>query len=361
MRQNKLPAFLITLFGAVVFLIPIAWLASTALKPVEQTTTYPPMWLPKQYEAQLDGRWQAINKSTEISEPSCVVVDARTKERYIVPKADVPQGFTVEREIPASKDARWYRVQLTDKTAGAGTFQLVPAADLRDRIAPRWDNFPKAIDAMGYFPQYLRNTIFLCVLTVTGTVLTSAMAAYGFARLRWPGRGFAFALVLGTMMVPFPVVMVPIYCLFRWLGWVGTFQPLWVGAFLAPAFSVFLLRQFFMTIPYELSEAARIDGCGEWRIFWQIILPLSKPALIVVGLFQFLATWNDFLGPLIYLTDQKDFTLSLGLQFFQSQHGGTEWNLLMAACLLVVLPVLVIFLFAQRFFTQGVAATGLKG
>ncbi len=162
------------------------------------------------------------------------------------------------------------------------------------------------------------------------------------------------------MMIPFPVIMVPIFGLFKSLGWIGSFKPLWVPSFFAGAFNVFLLRQFFLTLPGDLTEAARIDGCTEFQIFYRIILPLCKPALLVVTLFQFMATWNDFLGPLIYLTEQKDFTLALGLQSFQSQNGGTSWHFLMAASTLVVLPVLAIFFLAQKTFIEGIATTGGK-
>ena len=154
--------------------------------------------------------------------------------------------------------------------------------------------------------------------------------------------------------------MVPIYSLFKSLGWIGGFKPLWVPSFLASAFNVFLLRQFFLTLPKDMSEAARIDGCSEIQIFLRIILPLSKSALLVVALFQFMATWNDFLGPLIFLTEQKDFTLALGLQSFQSQNGGTAWHQLMAASTLVVLPVMALFFFTQRAFVEGIASTGGK-
>jgi len=167
-------------------------------------------------------------------------------------------------------------------------------------------------------------------------------------------------VLLGTMMIPFPVVMVPIFGLFRHLGWIGSFKPLWVPTFFAGAFNVFLLRQFFLGIPKDISEAARIDGCSELQIFLRIILPLCKPALLVVALFQFMFAWNDFLGPLIYLTRQQHFTLALGLQSFQSQNGGTEWHYLMAASTLVVLPVIVLFFFTQRTFIEGIAATGGK-
>ena len=202
----------------------------------------------------------------------------------------------------------------------------------------QWHNYPDAIHAMGYFWRYVGNSLFLCLMTVVGTVTSSALAAYGFSRLEWRGRDTVFLILLATMMIPFPVIMVPIYTLFKSLGWIGTFKPLWVPSFCAGAFNVFLLRQFFLTLPKDISEAARIDGCSEFQIFLHVILPLSRPALLVVAIFQFMATWNDFLGPLIFLTEQKDFTLALGLQSFQSQQGGTAWHQLMAASTLVVLP-----------------------
>ena len=230
-----------------------------------------------------------------------------------------------------------------------------------------WENFPEAFayksEKLGFIPflVYGRNTLILTILTVTGAVLSNAIVAYSFARMKWPGRDTFFAVTLATMMVPAPVMMVPSFALFKWLGWVGTFKPLWVPAFFGSAFSIFLLRQFFRTIPMELSEAAKIDGCSEVRIFTDVVLPLAKPALAVVALFTFMGTWNDFMGPLIYLVDQDTFTLSLGLQAYQTQHGGTQWNLLMAASVIVVLPVIVVFFFAQKLFIQGIATSGLKG
>ncbi|MFI4861773.1 MAG: ABC transporter permease subunit [Phycisphaerales bacterium JB063] len=237
----------------------------------------------------------------------------------------------------------------------------VPYHALERVVAPRFENFGRSIEEMGMFRTYLFNTLLLCVLNVVGTVLSSALVAYGFSRLNWPGRDKLFGVVLATMMIPFPVLMVPMYALYREMGWIGSLKPLWVPFFFAAAFSVFLLRQFFMTIPRDITEAARIDGCSELRIFLQVILPLAKPALMVVALFQFMATWNDFLGPQIYLADQEDFTLALGLLRFQSQHGGTPWHLLMAASTLVVLPVIVIFFLTQRTFIEGISMTGSKG
>jgi multiple sugar transport system permease protein len=232
---------------------------------------------------------------------------------------------------------------------------------------PQWHNYKDAFlfdsGHLGYIPflYYLRNTILLCWLNVVGTVLSNALVAYGFARLRWRGRETFFFITLATMMVPFPVLMVPTYSLFKWLGWIGSYRPLWVPAFFGSAFNIFLLRQFFRGIPFELSEAAVIDGASEWRIFWTVMVPLSKPALAVVALFTFLGTWTDFLGPHIYLIEQRMFTLSLGLQFYQSQNAGTQWNLLMAATTIVILPVVVLFFFTQKLFTRGIALTGLKG
>jgi multiple sugar transport system permease protein len=217
------------------------------------------------------------------------------------------------------------------------------------------------------FPRFSRNTLIVAFLCVTGTLISSSLVAYGFARIDFRGRSVLFALMLSTMMIPFPVLMVSLFSIFRFLGdhtpiqFLGTFKPLWIGSFFGSAFNVFLLRQFFMTIPVELSDAARIDGCSEFAIFWRIVLPLSRPALIVVALFTFMAAWNDFLGPLVYLQRPEQYTLALGLQAFQSQHGGTPFNQLMAASVLIITPVIVLFFLAQKTFVQGIATTGLKG
>ncbi|MBK7406479.1 MAG: carbohydrate ABC transporter permease [Phycisphaerales bacterium] len=210
------------------------------------------------------------------------------------------------------------------------------------------------------FPLYIQNSLRVALLSVVGMVLSSSIVAYGLARLRWRGRTAVFILVLATMMMPFTVIMAPQYLLFRNLGWIGTFRPLWVPAWFGGAFSIFLLRQFFLGIPRELDEAARIDGCGHWRTFWLIILPLSKPALAVVALFQFLGSWNDFAGPLVFLNHERMYTVALGLQMYQNQHGGVPWNLVMTASLVATIPVLVVFLLAQRSIVEGVATQGLK-
>jgi multiple sugar transport system permease protein len=217
------------------------------------------------------------------------------------------------------------------------------------------------------FPALARNTLIVAVLTVLGTTISSAIVAYGFAKIRFKGRGFLFAVMLATMMIPFPVIMVSLFSIFRWMGdhtplqFLGTLRPLWLPAWFGSAFNIFLLRQFFMTIPDELSEAAIVDGCSEWGVFRHVIVPLAKPALIVVALFTFMGSWNDFLGPLVYIQHPSQYTLALGLQTFQSQHGGTQWNLLMAASLLVIMPIIVLFFLAQKTFIEGIATTGMKG
>lgn len=243
---------------------------------------------------------------------------------------------------------------------------LYPPQILPKPIVPRnyWDVISGEKTS---FLLWTRNSTIVALLTVAGTTLSSAVVAYGFAKIPFRGRGALFGIMLATMMIPFPVTMVPLFSIFRWLGsvtgiaWLGTFKPLWVPAWFGSAFSIFLLRQFFMTIPKELSEAARIDGCGEIGILFLVVLPLARPALAVVALFSFMAVWNDFLAPLVYLQRPEQFTLALGLQNFQSQMGGTSWDLLMAASVLVILPVIGLFFLAQRTFIAGITTTGIKG
>ncbi len=239
--------------------------------------------------------------------------------------------------------------------------QIVDVSSMARMLLPhpvKWDNYPVALEYIDYF-RALFNTVFVTVMSVIGVTLSCSLVAFSFARLSWPGRNVAFVLLLSTMMLPYHVTMIPVFLIFTRIGWVNTLRPLWIGSFFAPAFYVFLLRQFFLTIPKDLEDAAKIDGCGYFRIYAQIMLPLIRPAIISVVIFQFMAAWNDFIGPLIYVQDRKLVTLSLALQAFQSGHE-SEWRLLMAACVMMVLPVLVLFFAAQRYFIQGVTLTGLK-
>ncbi|HEX5322912.1 MAG TPA: carbohydrate ABC transporter permease, partial [Capsulimonadaceae bacterium] len=223
---------------------------------------------------------------------------------------------------------------------------------------PHWGSYAGAMHAVPLV-TYLKNTLQLCILTVIGAVGSSAIVAYGFAKMDFPGKGALFLVMISTMALPAQVTMVPIFALFRWMHWFGSYLPLVVPSFFGAPFFIFLLTQFYRTLPNELAEAARVDGAGEWRIFWQIMAPLSKPALVTCALFQFMGTWNDLLGPLLYINNPDKYTLAYGLQQFVSVHG-SEWARLMAGSTIFVLPVIVLFFFCQKTFIQGIATTGAK-
>ena len=230
----------------------------------------------------------------------------------------------------------------------------------------QWENYPKALS----YPQrpflvFLRNSLIYTELATLGATLSSAFVAFGFSRVDWPLRDKTFVLVLSTMMLPYQVVMIPQYILFNHLGWTNSLKPLVVPAWFGRAFYIFLLRQFFMTIPRELDEAAILDGCDYLTTWWSIIMPLSKPALVTVVTFSIVRTWNDFLQPLIYLTSTRKMTVSLGLRVFQrslTDSGGfVAFGQVMAIAVLSLLPMLVLFIAAQRYFVTGIAMTGMKG
>ncbi len=225
----------------------------------------------------------------------------------------------------------------------------------------RWDNFPTAMNFPGFpYLRLLGNSVFYATAVTIGTVFSCAAIGYGFARLRFPGRDLLFGITLATLMIPPIVTFIPTYMLFAAAGLTGSYAPLIIPRFLGDAFYIFMLRQFFRGIPADLSDAARIDGASEFRIFWEIMLPLVRPALIVVAVFSILYTWHDFFGPLIYLQDPMSYPLSLGLYAFRSQRA-MEWALIMTGATLTVLPLIFVFLFTQRYFIRGVAMTGLKG
>ncbi len=224
---------------------------------------------------------------------------------------------------------------------------------------PRWQNYPEALTYVP-FGRYALNTLLITGLTIIGHLLSCTVVAYAFARLRAPGRETLFVLVLATMMLPYPVTMVPLYVLFNWLGWTNSFLPLTVPAFFGSPFYIFLLRQFFMTIPLDFEDAARLDGANTLQIIRYVMVPMAMPAMATVAIFTFQATWNDFLGPLIYLHDQSLYTVTLGLNFFRSTYD-VNWAYLMAASLVTMLPVILVFFAAQKLFIKGVTLTGLNG
>jgi ABC-type glycerol-3-phosphate transport system permease component len=220
-------------------------------------------------------------------------------------------------------------------------------------------NYHLALEHMPFW-RYMATSLFIVILNVVGTLISSSLVAYSFARLQWPGRNFCFALMLGTMMVPQQVTMIPLFLIVRALGWYNTLYPLWVISFFAGAFNVFLLRQFLKGIPRDLEDASKIDGCGFWRVYWHIMLPLVQPTLAAIAIFTFMASWNEFMLPLIYLQDQRLYPLALGLYAFNVESSVTT-SMLMAGALLMITPVIIIFFFAQKYFIQGVTMTGMKG
>lgn len=226
---------------------------------------------------------------------------------------------------------------------------------------PQFQNFWTALTRVP-FHIYAMNTAIIVACVMVGTLLSCSFAAYGFARLRAPGKNFIFMLVLATLMLPGAVTLVPTYLLFNAIGWVGTFLPLIVPAFFGSAFNIFLLRQFYMTIPAELEEAAKIDGASVYRIWWSIMLPLSQPVLATVAVFTFVGTYNDFFTPLIYLSDEEQRTIAVALSYFSgSPRIGPQMHLMMAAVTVSILPPLLLFTAAQRYFVRGIVMSGIKG
>jgi multiple sugar transport system permease protein len=271
---TKVVVFVLLLLAAIAFLLPLAWMISTSLKPKSQIFVYPLIWIPD---------------------------------------------------------------------------------------PPMWGNYLKALNNPSFkFLLFLQNSLYYAILSTIGIVLSCSLVAYAFARLRWWGRDIWFLITLATLMIPYPVTMIPLYLIFSQIGWVNSFLPLIVPNFMGTAFFIFLLRQFFLTIPKDLSDAARIDGASEIQIYWHVVMPLARPALATVALFTFLYCWNDFLGPLIYLTDGSKYTLAVGLAAFRGQYR-TQWDLMMAASTVVTAPIVVVFFFAQRQFIQGITLTGIKG
>jgi multiple sugar transport system permease protein len=210
------------------------------------------------------------------------------------------------------------------------------------------------------FLRFMWNSFFYAGMVTLGTVLSCSAVGYGFARLRFPGRDVLFTITVATLMIPFIVTLIPTFVIFRTLGWIGGYAPLIVPSFFGSGFFIFMMRQFFLGLPRELDDAARVDGASEFRIFWQIMLPLVRPALLVMAVFTFTWTWQEFFGPLVYLQDSSKFPLSLGLFTFRARRN-TDWHLMMAGATLTTLPLVIIFFAAQRYFLEGIKLTGIKG
>ncbi len=339
-RQVTLHLALLT--GSAIFLVPFAWLVVTSLKEDEDMSQFPPVWVPRQQaKVMIAGKEVGLATATFEGRPVTVAVMQEKETGTNILRVTEPRDLAGrEFEVPRS------------------------AMKKIKRVGPVWKNYP---DALAFLPPetksglvYVSNTLIICLLTIIGTILSSSMVAFGFARLRWPGRDALFVVLLATMMLPGAVTMMPVFLIFRAIGWIDTLKPLWVPAFFGSAFNVFLLRQFFLTIPNDLEDAAKIDGCSYMCIYWRIMLPLIKPALAALTIMTFMGSWNNFMGPLIYLSSPDRMPMAYALQLFQTAHGG-EPGLLMAASTMMMLPVLVIFFMTQRYFIQGVTLTGIKG
>lgn len=339
-RQTVLHLTLLT--GSLIFLVPFAWLVVTSLKEDKEMSKFPPVWIPtQQVKVPINGKLCGLATTDYSGTPVEVAI---TKEMD-----------TGERQVQIVKPAT-----LEGKSFVCKKSALV---DVR-HVAPLWENYPNALKFLPpethFGLVFLKNTLIISGLSILGTLLSSSMVAYSFSRLRWPGRDLLFMVLLGTMMIPGAVTLMPQFLIYRALGWVDTLRPLWVPSFFGVAFNIFMLRQFFMGIPTELEEAARIDGCSFYTIYWRIMLPQIKPALAAITIMAFMGAWNNFQGPLIYISSPENEPLSYALQLFQSAHGG-EPGQLMAFSTLVMLPVLALFFFSQRYFIQGITLTGIKG
>lgn len=384
------------LAGSIVFGLPFVWMLITSFKEdVDMASQDGLIWVPR------------VTKTVPILDPDNSIVEAefegQTVQGQIVERRPdgsalidisrplIMSGMTFVAKPPLKyvpKDApvvefeyqgqRAEGVVIKEFESGERIVRIEKPAELMGREVRamstelekvrtpglRWQNYTMALEYLPLETQrglvYFRNSLLLVVLTVTGTLLSSSLVAYAFARMRFPLKGLLFTLLLSTMMLPAAVTMLPTFLVFRSLGWVDTLLPLWVPAFLGSAINIFLLRQFFSTIPMELEDAAKIDGCSPIRTYWQIMLPQVKPALAFIGVSTTLATWNNFMGPLVYVNSPEKMPIAYALQLFQSDRA-EDPGLLMAFAVMGMAPILLLFFFAQRYFIEGVSLSGLGG
>lgn len=337
-RLVTIASYTALLLGSAVYLLPFLWMVSGSFKDLETIFEYPPSLLPMEtLSVQRDGRRFKLAEYTP---------DKGAPARQVVLRDQRKGDYLVESADPAH----------------ASTSEWVPAEKVRilKRVHFRVANYAEAWTAKP-FTHYTLNTLLITLSSIVGQVLSASLVAFAFARLEWPGRKLLFGVVLATMMLPAEVTMIPTYMIFRSLGWIDTFLPLIVPAFLGGgAFFIFLFRQFFLTLPRELDEAARVDGCSSFGIYRFVLMPLCKPIIATIAVLSFVAHWNDFLTPLIYLNSTDKFTLALGLRFFQGAYT-TDMHLLMAASTLALLPVIAVFFLGQKYFVRSIVLTGTKG
>ena len=332
-RMIQIGATILLSIGLLAVMTPMVWMGVSALKSKDAVDTIPPQWVPiEQVKAEVGGR-------------SLFVYDIPvngTLRRLALLSKEGAMGTFVNPENPSEQ------------------YQLPVASGTRaTQVRLHWENFILAVTKVP-FAHYLVNTLTIVLFGTIGTVISCILVAYGFARFRAPGLNILFLILLSTVMLPPQVTLIPAFILFKKLGWYDTLLPLIIPAFFANAWDVFLLRQFFMTLPTELDDAARIDGAGPFGILWHVIIPQSYPVIATVTIFSILYAWNDFYAPLIYLQSQEHWTIALGLQSFNAIYT-KQANLLMAASLLMIIPPILLFFFAQKLFIQGVVISGIKG
>lgn len=330
---NRISVLVLLFIGMVVVLTPLVWMLVSALKSQDAVNTNPPQWIPtEQIRVEVNGRSVFLYN---------IEVDGVLRQLALVDKEGVTGTFVdpaepdVEYKLPVTSGARATRVYF------------------------HWENFILAVTKVPFF-HYLLNTMIIVVFGTLGTLVSCVLVAYGFARFRARGMNILFLILLSTVMLPPQVTLIPAFILFKKIGWYDTLYPLIIPAFFANAWDVFLLRQFFMTLPTELDDAARIDGAGPLQILWHVILPQSYPVIATVTIFSVLYAWNDFYAPLIYLQSETHWTVALGLQAFSAVFT-KQTHLLMAASALMLIPPVLLFFFAQKLFIQGVVVSGIKG
>ena len=330
---NRISVLVLLFIGMVVVLTPLVWMLVSALKSQDAVNTNPPQWIPtEQIRVEVNGRSVFLYN---------IEVDGVLRQLALVDKEGVTGTFV----DPAEPDVE-YKLPVTSGTRAT-------------RVYFHWENFILAVTKVPFF-HYLLNTMIIVVFGTLGTLVSCVLVAYGFARFRARGMNILFLILLSTVMLPPQVTLIPAFILFKKIGWYDTLYPLIIPAFFANAWDVFLLRQFFMTLPTELDDAARIDGAGPLQILWHVILPQSYPVIATVTIFSVLYAWNDFYAPLIYLQSETHWTVALGLQAFSAVFT-KQTHLLMAASALMLIPPVLLFFFAQKLFIQGVVVSGIKG
>lgn len=360
-------------------MIPLLWMISTSLKDYGDVFTYPPKWIPDYKYIMQDGKKVEVNVNS-VDYDVEYITGSLKGQTAIVSKGNLDvkwrywwSPWDKKKLVNTSKNPKFPRwdeikilggvaeINIVETTDGISTYveKRIPIDQVHTGIKPVWSNYSKVLKVIP-FTRFYWNSFIVALAVTLGQVLTSAMAAYSFSRLNFPGRDKLFLGYLATMMIPYAVVLVPVYILMNWFDWVDTYKALIIPGMFS-AYGTFMLRQFFMTIPVDLEDAAKIDGCSFARIFWNIILPLSKPALATLTVFTFLGSWMNFMWPLIVTNSVQMKTLPVGLAYFQDTGFGTQYELLMAGAFMAIIPLIIIFVFTQRFFVEGIKMQGLKG